>query len=640
MNKVTFYENQRVEYRDFRDMQNLIEEYVGMLVDGTCGSKAILTGLYPTITATNTQLLVTAGYFALNGVVVEVGTNQTVPVLGSGGLTASTSYNKWAVLVAEYTSVPTTSESRWFIDTGVQPPEPSQRTVKVRSTDKFSLRLIAGTASASPAMPTIPATAVPLVAILIRKSASTLLPSDLNFSIRALDARISVASQAEAQAGVDDLKFMSPLKTKQALTANTANTTEAQAGTNDVKFMTPLKTKQAIGSIAPKAHSHAIANLPVATSGTSSTTQLVRADDSRLSNARTPVSHNNTYHSEAYALQARTITAGKGLSGGGSLASNRTITLGTPGTITGATTNAVTTSSHTHALTVDWGDIANKPETTTASPHKHAWADLTNPPATYAPSAHGHGWTEITGKPASYTPSTHTHSNLSVVAGNGMSGGGALSASRTLTLGTPGTITGATTNAVTKTSHTHALTVNWADVGSKPTAFTPATHTHAWTTITGKPSSFTPTAHGHAWSEITDPPASYAPSAHSHGWTTITGKPTSFAPTTHGHAWSEISGTPSAYNPSTHTHSNISVSVGDGLTGGGDLSTSRTISMGTPTSLSGVTTNRVDGTTHAHSLAIAAKSQAQAGTDSTTLMTPLRTKQAIDALVSKLIVYQ
>lgn len=38
----------------------------------------------------------------------------------------------------------------------------------------------------------------------------------------------------------------------------------------------------------PTTHSHAIADLPVATSGTSNATQLVRADDSRLSNARTP----------------------------------------------------------------------------------------------------------------------------------------------------------------------------------------------------------------------------------------------------------------------------------------------------------------------------------------------------------------
>jgi hypothetical protein len=40
---------------------------------------------------------------------------------------------------------------------------------------------------------------------------------------------------------------------------------------------------------------------------------------------------------------------------GGALNANRTITLGTPSTLTGSTTNAVTTSSHTHAITVNLG---------------------------------------------------------------------------------------------------------------------------------------------------------------------------------------------------------------------------------------------------------------------------------------------
>lgn len=43
----------------------------------------------------------------------------------------------------------------------------------------------------------------------------------------------------------------------------------------------------------PTAHTHAIADLPVAASGTSSATQVVRADDARLSNARTPTTHNH-----------------------------------------------------------------------------------------------------------------------------------------------------------------------------------------------------------------------------------------------------------------------------------------------------------------------------------------------------------
>lgn len=45
-----------------------------------------------------------------------------------------------------------------------------------------------------------------------------------------------------------------------------------------------------------------------------------------------------------------TITAGNGLTGGGDLSTNRTITLGTPSTITDSSTNSVTETSHTHAI--------------------------------------------------------------------------------------------------------------------------------------------------------------------------------------------------------------------------------------------------------------------------------------------------
>ena len=47
--------------------------------------------------------------------------------------------------------------------------------------------------------------------------------------------------------------------------------------------------------------------------------------------------------------------------------------------------------------------------------------------------------------------------NTSITAGNGLTGGGTLAASRTLALGTPGTITASSTNAVQATGHTHAI---------------------------------------------------------------------------------------------------------------------------------------------------------------------------------------
>lgn len=53
-----------------------------------------------------------------------------------------------------------------------------------------------------------------------------------------------------------------------------------------------------------------------------------------------------------------------------------------------------------------------------------------------------------------------TDCSRSVIAGNGLSGGGALTSDRTVTLGTPGNITATSTNSVTEASHTHNLDVN------------------------------------------------------------------------------------------------------------------------------------------------------------------------------------
>lgn len=50
------------------------------------------------------------------------------------------------------------------------------------------------------------------------------------------------------------------------------------------------------------------------------------------------------------AAAARNITAGNGLTGGGDLSADRTLTMGTPGSLTSATTNSVTSTSHTHAI--------------------------------------------------------------------------------------------------------------------------------------------------------------------------------------------------------------------------------------------------------------------------------------------------
>ncbi|MCA1490090.1 hypothetical protein I6F11_04050 [Ensifer sp. NBAIM29] len=57
-----------------------------------------------------------------------------------------------------------------------------------------------------------------------------------------------------------------------------------------------------------------------------------------------------------------------------------------------------------------------------------------------------------------------------LTAGNGLTGGGQLTADRTFTLGTPSSITNSTTNSVTSTSHTHALGFTAAEVYTGSTA--------------------------------------------------------------------------------------------------------------------------------------------------------------------------
>ncbi|MDT4840119.1 hypothetical protein FQZ97_739310 [compost metagenome] len=121
---------------------------------------------------------------------------------------------------------------------------------------------------------------------------------------------------------------------------------------------------------------------------------------------------------------ANLVTAGNGLSGGGSIAASRTITLGTPSTITNATTNSVTTTSHTHEISLTAADING------------------------------------------FLGYTATNAARQVIAGNGMTGGGNFTADRTITLGTPGDITNSTTNSVSATSHTHALGFTAAEVST------------------------------------------------------------------------------------------------------------------------------------------------------------------------------
>ena len=64
---------------------------------------------------------------------------------------------------------------------------------------------------------------------------------------------------------------------------------------------------------------------PIVHDNTRHSVNYVDESDSRLSDNRNPIVHDNTRHSVNYTPESRIITAGSGLTGGGNLTSNRTI---------------------------------------------------------------------------------------------------------------------------------------------------------------------------------------------------------------------------------------------------------------------------------------------------------------------------
>lgn len=79
----------------------------------------------------------------------------------------------------------------------------------------------------------------------------------------------------------------------------------------------------------------------------------------------------------------------------------------------------------------------------------------------------------------------------------------------------------------------------------------------------------------------------------------------------------------------TIARSSTTITAGEGLTGGGDLSQSRVLDLGTPSSLDGSTTNTTTEDSHTHELNMASQAESETGTDNDKLVTPLRVHQAI-----------
>ena len=281
------------------------------------------------------------------------------------------------------------------------------------------------------------------------------------------------------------------------------------------------------------------------------------------------------------ALAARNIVAGNGLTGGGNLTADRTLTMGTPGTLTGTSAHAVTTTSHTHRVSLNVADLGDGTAVTMASglgsgvdlntvTGRGIYTQSTNNNASggsnYPVAAAG--TLLVIGDDASISTQTYTHYNngdqwtrsryntgwsvwrksltdeRTITAGTGLTGGGDLSANRTITLANTAVAAGSYGSATAMSTFT-------VDAQGRLTAAGSVTVTPAWGSVTGKP-------------------------------TTLAG-----------------------YGITDAALAARNIVAGNGLTGGGNLTADRTLTLGTPGTLSGATNNAVQAASHTHAIATA-----------------------------------
>ena len=241
---------------------------------------------------------------------------------------------------------------------------------------------------------------------------------------------------------------------------------------------------------------------------------------------------------------SRSIFAGNGLSGGGDLSGNISLTLGTPSTVTHATSNSLSAGSHTHNF-----DISGAPLKTDVS------SDA-GPRLYYVNSVTGDHVLHRIGENALRQAFNLADRRLILTAGNGLTGGGDLTANRTVTLGTPSSITVSSTNSVSGTSHTHFLDLGSAPIRNQAAVVSDATSLLLYINGTDN----------NTISRIDS----------------FTLRSGFFL-----------------------ADSRLTLTAGNGLTGGGDLSANRTLTLGTPSSITATSTNSVTGTSHTHEISSA-----------------------------------
>lgn len=261
---------------------------------------------------------------------------------------------------------------------------------------------------------------------------------------------------------------------------------------------------------------------------------------------------NNTVGAYATAAAGKaekttTITGGNGLTGGGNLASNQTITLGTPSSIGADSTNSVTQTSHTHAIdkasTTTAGIVALSDSLTDDSTVKALTAkqgkilddkkaNLNSP--------------NFTGKPT--VPAPQSGSNDTQIA---------------------------TTQFVNATVRSEVAKVALKTNGLSETLNEEIASKASKSDLTLKANINSPTFSG----TVKAP----TPGSNSNDTTVAT---TEFVKT----------------GLNSKAEKTTTVTAGNGLTGGGSLSENRTISLGTPSTITGTSTNSATAQSHTHAI--------------------------------------
>ena len=193
-------------------------------------------------------------------------------------------------------------------------------------------------------------------------------------------------------------------------------------------------------------------------------------------------------------------------------------------------------SSHTHP----WSEVTGAPATATRWP---TWTEVTSKPSVFAPSSHTHPWSEVIGapttatrwptwgevtsKPTTFAPSAHTHSGDDITTGTVASNRIANLPASQITSGVfvdaripslnaskigSGVFSSARIGTATNATHLGGVAASGYALSS---------HTHPWSEVTGAPAT---AIRWPTWTEVTSKPTTFTPSSHSHGNITHDGK--------------------------------------------------------------------------------------------------------------------